>query len=148
MRVRKVDDVHIFIDCDASQAAELNDYFTFEVPNARFTSSYKNGFWDGKIRLFDIRTRRLYYGLAEYVKKFCEIRYGVNFPLTSIQKIKGDSAHPLYKWISGNTSVIGQPRWNFHKYLITSEGEVKSFSHRMNPSDPQIVEAIQQSIDS
>ena len=29
------------------------------------------------------------------VKKFCEIRYGVNFPLTSIQKIKGDSAHPL-----------------------------------------------------
>ena len=38
-------------------------------------------------------------------------------------KIKGESAHPLYKWISGNTSVIGQPRWNFHKYLIRKEGQ-------------------------
>ena len=52
------------------------------------------------------------------VKKFCEIRYGVNFPMTSIQKIKGNDAHPIYKWIADNVSVIGQPRWNFHKYLI------------------------------
>ena len=58
------------------------------------------------------------------VKKFCEIRYGVNFPMTSIQKIKGDDAHPLYKWIAGNVSVIGQPRWNFHKYLIGKDGKV------------------------
>ena len=73
MILKKIDDVHLLVECDRSQAAELNDYFTFEVPNARFTSSYKNGFWDGKIRLFDIRTRRLYYGLAGYIKKFCEI---------------------------------------------------------------------------
>ena len=72
MKLSKVDDVHMFIDCDASQAAELNDYFTFEIPNAKFTPSYRNGFWDGKIRLFDVRKRQLYYGLYEYVKKFCE----------------------------------------------------------------------------
>jgi superfamily II DNA or RNA helicase len=72
MKVSKVNDVHIFIDCDASQAAELNDYFTFEIPNAKFTPSYRSGFWDGKIRLFDVRKRQLYYGLYEYVKKFCE----------------------------------------------------------------------------
>ena len=74
MKLRKVDDVYMFIDCDASQAAELSDYFTFEVPNAKFTPSYRNGFWDGKIRLFDTRKRQLYYGLYEYVKKFCEER--------------------------------------------------------------------------
>ena len=34
------------------------------------------------------------------VKKFCEIRYGVNFPMTSIQKIKGENAHPIYTWIN------------------------------------------------
>ena len=73
MILKKIDDVHLLVECDRSQAAELNDYFTFEVPNARFTPSYKNGFWDGKIRLFDVRTRRLYYGLAEYVRKFCEV---------------------------------------------------------------------------
>ena len=42
MKVSKVNDVHIFIDCDASQAAELNDYFTFEIPNAKFTPSYRS----------------------------------------------------------------------------------------------------------
>ena len=54
MILKKIDDVHLLVECERGQAAELNDYFTFEVPNARFTSSYKNGFWDGKIRLFDI----------------------------------------------------------------------------------------------
>ena len=81
------------------------------------------------------------------VKKFCEIRYGVNFPLTSIQKIKGDSAHPLYKWISGNTSVIGQPRWNFHKYLISKEGEVlKWFSSMTSPTSDGLLKQVEQAL--
>mgnify|MGYP006453238027 CR=1 FL=1 len=61
MKLSKVDDVHMFIDCDASQAAELNDYFTFEIPNAKFTPSYRNGFWDGKIRLFDVRKTHVFF---------------------------------------------------------------------------------------
>ena len=52
------------------------------------------------------------------VKDFCEIRYGVDFPLTSIQIIKGSNAHPLYKWISEEASVIAQPRWNRTSYLF------------------------------
>ena len=77
------------------------------------------------------------------VKKFCEIRYGVNFPLTSIQKIKGDSAHPLYKWISGNTSVIGQPRWNFHKYLISKEGQILNwFSSMTSPTSDGLLKQV------
>ena len=81
------------------------------------------------------------------VKKFCEIRYGVNFPLTSIQKIKGDSAHPLYKWISGNTSVIGQPRWNFHKYLISKEGQVLNwFSSMTSPTSDGLLKQVEQAL--
>ena len=81
------------------------------------------------------------------VKKFCEIRYGVNFPLTSIQKIKGDSAHPLYKWISGNTSVIGQPRWNFHKYLISKEGQVLNwFSSMTSPTSEGLLKQVEQAL--
>ena len=81
------------------------------------------------------------------VKKFCEIRYGVNFPLTSIQKIKGDSAHPLYKWISGNTSVIGQPRWNFHKYLISKEGQVINwFSSMTSPTSDGLLKQVEQAL--
>ena len=81
------------------------------------------------------------------VKKFCEIRYGVNFPLTSIQKIKGDSAHPLYKWISGNTSVIGQPRWNFHKYLISKEGKILNwFSSMTSPTSDGLLKQVEQAL--
>ena len=81
------------------------------------------------------------------VKKFCEIRYGVNFPLTSIQKIKGDSAHPLYKWISGNTSVIGQPRWNFHKYLIGKEGKIINwFSSMTSPTSDGLLKQVEQAL--
>ena len=81
------------------------------------------------------------------VKKFCEIRYGVNFPLTSIQKIKGESAHPLYKWISGNTSVIGQPRWNFHKYLIGKEGQIINwFSSMTSPTSEGLLKQVEQAL--
>ena len=81
------------------------------------------------------------------VKKFCEIRYGVNFPLTSIQKIKGESAHPLYKWISGNTSVIGQPRWNFHKYLIGKEGKIINwFSSMTSPTSDGLLKQAEQAL--
>ena len=81
------------------------------------------------------------------VKKFCEIRYGVNFQLTSIQKIKGDGAHPLYKWISGNTSVIGQPRWNFHKYLISKEGKVLNwFSSMTSPTSDGLLKQVEQAL--
>ena len=65
------------------------------------------------------------------VKEFCEIRYGVDFPLTKIMKIRGENAHPLYKWISENVSTIGTPRWNFHKYLIDKEGKIVNWYSSM-----------------
>tara|TARA_X000000950_G_scaffold179051_1_gene217252 strand:- start:134 stop:640 length:507 start_codon:yes stop_codon:yes gene_type:complete len=81
------------------------------------------------------------------VKDFCEIRYGVNFPLTSIQKIKGSNAHPLYKWISNEASVIAQPRWNFHKFLIGKNGEILNwFSSMTSPSSTGFITQIEDAI--
>jgi glutathione peroxidase len=81
------------------------------------------------------------------VQKFCEIRYGVNFPMTSIQKIKGEGAHPVYKWISSNTSVIGQPRWNFHKYLIGKDGKILNwFSSMTSPSSQGLIKQIEDAL--
>jgi glutathione peroxidase len=81
------------------------------------------------------------------VKKFCEIRYGVNFPLTSIQKIKGDNAHPLYKWIASNVSVIAQPRWNFHKYLIGKDGEILNwYSSMTSPTSDGLTRQIEEAL--
>ena len=81
------------------------------------------------------------------VKKFCEIRFGVNFPMTSIQKIRGDAAHPLYKWIAGNVSVIGQPRWNFHKFLIGKDGKVINwFSSMTSPTSEGFINQVEEAL--
>tara|TARA_Y200000002_G_scaffold180906_1_gene149264 strand:+ start:81 stop:590 length:510 start_codon:yes stop_codon:yes gene_type:complete len=81
------------------------------------------------------------------VKKFCEIRFGVNFPMTSIQKIRGEAAHPLYKWIAGNVSVIGQPRWNFHKFLIGKDGKIINwFSSMTSPTSEGFINQVEEAI--
>jgi len=70
----KKDSVYIKVECERSVAAEISDHFTFEVPGAKFHPSYKNKFWDGKIRLFNVNNMTLYYGLVGHLAKFCEAR--------------------------------------------------------------------------
>ncbi len=78
------------------------------------------------------------------VKQFCEIRFGVEFPMSSIQVIKGENAHPIYKWIKSNVSVIGQPRWNFHKYLIGKDGQIINwYSSMTSPTSEGLVKEIE-----
>lgn len=60
--------------CEKSIAQELSDYFTFEVPHARFTPAFKIKAWDGLIRLYNRTTQLLYAGLLPYVQKFCKER--------------------------------------------------------------------------
>lgn len=82
------------------------------------------------------------------VKQFCEIRFGVNFPMTKIQKIKGNDAHPLYKWIASEVSVIGLPRWNFHKYLISKDGKlINWYSSMTSPSSEGLIKEIETALD-
>jgi superfamily II DNA or RNA helicase len=68
------DEVNVKIECDRGLAQELSDYFTFEVPGAKFMPSYKNKMWDGKIRLFNTASHTLYKGLVRRVEKFCHDR--------------------------------------------------------------------------
>ena len=81
------------------------------------------------------------------VKEFCEIRFGVNFPLTKIQKIKGADAHPIYKWVAENVSLIGTPRWNFHKYLIGKDGQIINwYSSMTSPSSQGLINEIEKAL--
>jgi superfamily II DNA or RNA helicase len=69
------DDVYVRVECDDAIARELNDYFTFETPGAQFmrrNSRYSK--WDGRIRLFKLRTRTLYRGLVPRIVEFCKQR--------------------------------------------------------------------------
>ena len=70
--IHKKDDVYVNIECEASIAHDLSDYFTFKVPGYKFMPAYKSRAWDGKIRLFNAFGGELYYGLVPYVVEFAE----------------------------------------------------------------------------
>lgn len=68
---RKKNDVYLeVVEGDKGELMMLSDYFTFEVPGAKFTPAYKNKIWDGKIRLFSLRDKTIYLGLAQELIKF------------------------------------------------------------------------------
>lgn len=69
-----INEAYMQVLCDRGLAQELSEFFTFMVPGYQFTPKYKNKTWDGKIRLLDTRTMRLYRGLIDYVKVFCKQR--------------------------------------------------------------------------
>ena len=71
MKISKVNEVYLELEVNEDVSRELSDYFTFEVPGAKFMPQYRNRMWDGKIRLFSPRNGRIYVGLLPYVKEYC-----------------------------------------------------------------------------
>ena len=72
--VSKVDECFLTVNCDDGLARDLYYFFSFKVPNAKFMPSYKNKWWDGKVYLFSIKTRKIYIGLLPYIDEFCRER--------------------------------------------------------------------------
>lgn len=70
----KVNEVYLKLDCERHVAKEISEFFTFMVPGHQYIPAFRNKIWDGKIRLFNITTRKLYIGLLEHLKQFCEER--------------------------------------------------------------------------
>ena len=72
--IKNLNEAYVSIICNDGVAYELRETFTFQVPGYQFTPQYRARLWDGRIRLFDIRTKQLYRGLVPYIAKFCEER--------------------------------------------------------------------------
>ena len=72
--IQKKNEVYLNIDCEPHIKQELSEYFTFDVPDAKFMPQYRNKLWDGKIRLFSPGTGELYCGLLQHAKIFAEER--------------------------------------------------------------------------
>jgi glutathione peroxidase len=74
------------------------------------------------------------------IKKFCSLKYKVTFPMFSKVKTKGPDQSPVYKFL---TAKDGEPKWNFHKYLVGKSGQViRAFGDKVKPDDPQLRAAI------
>ncbi len=66
-------------------------------------------------------------GTNSEISQFCELNYGVSFPMFAKIDVNGDDAHPLYKWLkSAKPGLLGSEaiKWNFSKFLIDRHGQV------------------------
>ncbi len=83
---------------------------------------------------------------GEQIKDFCELNYGVDFPMFDKVTVKGDEAVDLYKFLSEkekNGNIGSKPKWNFHKYLVNKEGEVVDyFWPTTSPTSTRVKKAI------
>ena len=81
-------------------------------------------------------------GSNREIAKFCEINYGVSFPLFSKTSVVKGSANPFYEKLAQATD--SRPGWNFHKYLVDRRGaKALAFDTRVSPTDPKIVNEIE-----
>ena len=85
--------VNMTVDCDTGILQELNDFFTFDIPGAKFMPAYRSRMWDGKARLFNIYAKELPVGLIKYLLDFSkQLEYTVDNRLES----KGDIVSTEY----------------------------------------------------
>ena len=82
-------------------------------------------------------------GTNEDIKKFCEVNFNVNFPMTDKIEVKGENAHSIYSWAKENFGKSAVPKWNFHKILINKEGKIENtYSSLTNPTSKKITSEI------
>ena len=79
------------------------------------------------------------------IKKFCEVNFNINFPLSTMVDVKGDKAHDLYKWARDNHGKSAIPKWNFYKILINKEGKIEdTFSSFTTPMSNKLTQKIKE----
>lgn len=84
---------------------------------------------------------------GEAIGSFCEVNYGVHYPIFNKIRVRGPFAHPLYKFLADkkqNGHIKTAPRWNFHKYLINKNGEVVDFFYPFTkPTSSKITKRVE-----
>jgi glutathione peroxidase len=81
-------------------------------------------------------------GTEAEIAQFCELNYGVSFPIFAKIEVNGSDAHPLYKFLKNEKSGIlgalglGAIKWNFTKFLVNREGKVvERYAPTTTPAD-------------
>lgn len=78
-------------------------------------------------------------GTSAEIASFCEINYGVTFPIFERIEVNGEGAHPLYVWLKASApGIFGSEaiKWNFTKFLIGRDGKVvERYAPTTEPAD-------------
>ncbi|MBN2481637.1 MAG: glutathione peroxidase [Bacteroidales bacterium] len=83
-------------------------------------------------------------GTDEEIKAFCQLNYGVTFPMMSKISVRGKDIHPLYEWLTSkelNGVMDSEVSWNFQKYMIDEAGNlIGMVPPRKNPNSDEILD--------
>ncbi len=81
------------------------------------------------------------------IKEFCETTYGIDFPMLEKQTVRGDGAHPLFRWIVEQAGAAARPQWNFHKYLVGRDGHLAGwYPSSVEPDDASLTQAVERAL--
>ena len=81
-------------------------------------------------------------GANKEIAQFCQVNYGITFPMFAKTSVIGAKANPLYRALAAQTGKA--PRWNFHKYLLDRTGQpVAVFESAVEPADPRVTTQIE-----
>ena len=79
-------------------------------------------------------------GSAKEIANFCERRFKVTFPMFEKVKTKGEGQSPVYEFLARKH---GAPKWNFHKYVVGKDGQVKAaFPSSVEPDSAELKKAL------
>jgi glutathione peroxidase len=89
-------------------------------------------------------------GTEDQIKRFCETRFGVTFPMFAKLEVNGAERHPLYAWLTAQATEpdgSGDIKWNFAKFVIDPSGNVIArFAPTVTPDDPALIAAIERAL--
>ncbi len=86
-------------------------------------------------------------GSNDEIATFCELNYGVTFPMVEKEKVSGDNAHPFYIWAKEMLGFGTAPKWNFHKYIINREGKIINHFHsNASPKGKRVKDVIEKAL--
>ena len=77
-------------------------------------------------------------GVGEEIQEFCQVNYGVSFPIFDKVNVNGSSTHPIFKYLKSHLGgFLGSSiKWNFTKFVIDKNGKpIKRFSPITKPED-------------
>lgn len=86
-------------------------------------------------------------GTEAEVAQFCQLNYGVSFPMAAKEVVLGKEAHPFYVWAKKELGFGTAPKWNFHKYLINRQGKLVDYFYSItSPDAKRLIRAIEKAL--
>ncbi|GEN80547.1 glutathione peroxidase [Actinotalea fermentans] len=88
-------------------------------------------------------------GSEEAIAEFCQVNYGVTFPMSAKVKVNGRSRHPLFDQLTAVPDAdgkAGRVAWNFEKWLVAADGTAHRFRSSTEPDAPEVVRLIEEAL--